>query len=69
MKRSDLEYLEKMIMEEVVKRRKLGGYSPDAEGILLIAETMMRLLQHLIDEYPEPAPTPRKAKPSAHSKP
>lgn len=52
MKRSDLQSLEKDVMKEVVKRRSLGGYSPDAEGILLLAETVMRLLQHIIDEFP-----------------
>lgn len=51
MKRQDLIALEKMIAEEVVTRRKLGGYSQDAGGILLIAEILMRLLQHTIDEY------------------
>jgi len=40
-------------MKEVVKRRNLGGYSPDAEGILLIAEIVMRILQHTIETYPE----------------
>ena len=54
MKRDDLQALEAQIMEEVVKRRKLGGYNPDAEGILLIAETLMRVIQHLIDSYPHP---------------
>lgn len=53
MKRQDLIALEKMMAEEVVTRRKLGGYSQDAGGILLIAEILMRLLQHTIDEYPE----------------
>jgi hypothetical protein len=52
MKRSDLIGLENTIMAEVVKRRKLGGYNPDAEGILLIAEILMRLLQHIVDEMP-----------------
>ncbi len=52
MKRSDLLELEKTMMKEVVKRRQLGGYSADAEGILVVCETMMRLLQHLIDDYP-----------------
>lgn len=55
MKRSDLIELEKIMMKEVVKRRQLGGYSPDAEGILTISETVMRMLQYMIDEYPEEA--------------
>ena len=54
MRRSDLETLEATIMKEVVKRRQLGGYSADAEGILTLAEAILRLLQHLIETYPEP---------------
>lgn len=53
MKRSDLQMLEAQLMKEVVKRRSLGGYSPDAEGILLIAEATMRILQHMIETYPQ----------------
>lgn len=54
MKRSDLQDLEKKVMAEVVKRRQLGGYSMEAEGILILCEVAMRLLQHAIETYPEP---------------
>lgn len=60
MKRSDLMELEKGMMKEVVKRRSLGGYSQDADGILLIAETVMKILTHIIDDM---AP-PEEAKPA-----
>jgi len=53
MKRSDLQVLEATMMKEVIRRRALGGYSVDAEGILILCETLMRLLQHIVDEYPE----------------
>lgn len=53
MKRSDLQDIEDQLMKEVVKRKGLGGYSPDADGILLIATALMRLVQHTIDTYPE----------------
>ncbi len=53
MKRSDLQDLEAMLMKELVKRRHLGGYSPDADGIMLICESTMRMLQHMIETYPE----------------
>lgn len=53
MKRADLVALEGVLMKEVVKRRQLGGYSADAEGILTIAEASLRILQHLIETYPE----------------
>ncbi len=53
MKRTDLQALEGTIMKEVVKRRALGGYSVEAEGVLTLCETMLRVLQHLIEEFPE----------------
>lgn len=52
MTREDLSDLEKKIMEEVVKRRKLGGYSVEADGILTLAEAMLKVLQHLIEKAP-----------------
>lgn len=60
MKRSDLLELEKTMMKEVVKRRALGGYSADAEGILVVCETLMRLLQYVIDDVAVPAATPKR---------
>jgi len=54
MNRTDLLELEKTMMKEVVKRRALGGYSADAEGILILSETLMRLLQHIIDDMSPP---------------
>lgn len=62
MKRQDLMDLENIVMEEVVRRRKLGGYNPDAGGILLLAEILMKLLRHTIDEYPEEAIIPDNVK-------
>ena len=43
---------EKILIDEVVKRRKLGGYSMEAEGILLLAESILAIVQHLKDELP-----------------
>ena len=61
MKRSDLQVLEATMMKEVIRRRALGGYSVDAEGILILCETLMRLLQHVVDEYPSvPEEPPQK---------
>jgi hypothetical protein len=62
MKRSDLLELEKTMMKEVVKRRQLGGYSADAEGILILCETLMRLLQYTIDSNEPDSQPKRKAK-------
>lgn len=61
MKRADLYKLEEVLMAEVVKRRSLGGYSQDADGILLIAETVLRLVQHAIDAEPSPVVVKKKA--------
>jgi hypothetical protein len=58
MKLSALVDLEKAVMAEVVKRRSLGGYNSEAESILLLSETLLRIVRHLIEEYPgEPAAT------------
>jgi hypothetical protein len=60
MKRADLQALEGLMMKEVVKRRALGGYSAEAEGVLHLCETMLRVLQHMIETYPEPQPRMKK---------
>ena len=52
MKKDDLLAVEAMLMDEVVRRRKLGGYSMEAEGILILSEAMLRLTQHLVETYP-----------------
>ncbi len=39
--------LEDILKEEVIKRRKLGGYSMEAEGILKLTETCLAIVQHL----------------------
>ena len=60
MKLSDLQKLESAIMKEVVRRRQLGGYSVEAEGVLILCETMLRVLQHIIETYPESEKAPPK---------
>jgi len=50
MKLEQLQQLESQMMEEVVKRRKLGGYSTEAEGLLLVCEHLLKLEQHLRNE-------------------
>lgn len=52
MTRDDLIELEKNIMAEVVKRRKLGGYSVEAEGLLILSEAMLKVLGYLIEKAP-----------------
>jgi len=52
MHRDDLIELEKRLMEEVVKRRKLGGYSVEAAGVLMLAESLLAITQHLKDQMP-----------------
>ena len=52
MTRDELERTEKILIDEVVRRRKLGGYSTDAEGILLLAESILAIVQHLRDSLP-----------------
>lgn len=52
MNRQDLDELEKRIMAEVVRRRKLGGYSQDAEGLLILCESMLQIIMHLKERTP-----------------
>ena len=47
MKRNDLELLEKQVTEEVVKRRKLGGFDANADTILKLSEWMLEIVRHL----------------------
>ncbi len=46
----DIERLQADMMAEVVKRRQLGGYSADAGAILMLAETNLRILDHLREQ-------------------
>lgn len=48
MTRQDLIELEKVVMEEVVKRRKLGGFDVNAETILILSEVLLKLVGHLV---------------------
>lgn len=57
MKRQALIDMEKEIMQEVVRRRQLGGYNTDAATVLLLAESVYKLIGHILDEsYPEEEP-------------
>lgn len=52
MKKEDLQDLEATMMKEVVRRRALGGYSTEAEGIMTLCEVLLRVVQHMVEEYP-----------------
>lgn len=52
MTREDLELLERSVMAQVVKRRALGGYSVEAEGVLALFEAMLHVVQHLKSKTP-----------------
>ncbi len=62
MKLSELQVLEAMVMKELVRRRSLGGYSVDAESLLIVYESLLKLVQHLISEFPTEPSTRRKYK-------
>ena len=59
MKKSELILLENRIAREVVTRRSLGGYSTDAAGLLLLAESCLLMVRHMIATYP-PRKSPAK---------
>lgn len=47
MKKADLVELEAKVMEEVVSRRKLGGFDANAATILFLTEVMLDVVRHL----------------------
>lgn len=52
MKREDLELLERKLLDEIAKRRQLGGYSTDAFALLMLTETLYEVVRHLKDNLP-----------------
>lgn len=58
MTRDQIEKIETIMVDEVAKRRKLGGYSQEAEAILMLCETMLMLTQHILGEMPLPKKRP-----------
>lgn len=50
MKKSELEELEKQVMQELVKRRMLGGFDANADTILKLTEWQFKLVQHEVDK-------------------
>lgn len=54
MTRVDLEELEKRLKVEVEKRRHLGGYSSDAECLMLLSEAIYMIVSHLREALPTP---------------
>lgn len=50
MTKPDLMLLAAKIHDEVLRRRRLGGYSQEAEGMLLLFETQLKIIDHLIKE-------------------
>lgn len=53
MKKEELEELEQILHDEYSRRRKLGGYSAEAEGLLILSEALFKITCHLNDNYPK----------------
>lgn len=52
MKREEIEDREKTLMDEIVKRRKLGEFDQSTGAILMIAEITYEILRHLRERIP-----------------
>lgn len=52
--KDDLVYLEALVMNEIITRRKLGGYSMEAEGMLTLSVVLFRLVEHMVETCPQP---------------
>jgi hypothetical protein len=48
--KSEIVDLEKRVMKEVVRRRQLGGYSAEAEGLLIDGEILLDIVRHLTEQ-------------------
>lgn len=60
MNRKEAEELEAKLIAEIVRRRPLGGYSPEAPGILLGLEVLYEVVRHIRERAPEPPPKDKK---------
>lgn len=47
MREKDLEFWENRLMDQIVNRRKIGEYSPDAMTILALCEINYELCRHI----------------------
>lgn len=52
MTRDDLDELEKALMKLVVSRRQLGGFDVNAEAILIVSESLLKITSHLREKAP-----------------
>lgn len=57
MKRRDLQELGDKLMEEIVRRRKLGGYNADAATLEMLAVSVYELTRHLLEKAPREKPS------------
>ena len=52
--RDQCEAYEKILMSEIAKRRSLGGYSPDADALLMLCTMLFELVRHMRERMPAP---------------
>jgi hypothetical protein len=52
--REKLEEYEKVLQKEIVHRRQLGGYSPDANTLQTLCEMLYELLRDARERRPQP---------------
>lgn len=52
--RDQLEGYEKILMKEIATRRPLGGYSPEADTILMLCMMMYEVCRHIREKMPVP---------------
>ena len=53
---------EDAVMKEIVTRRGLGGYSPEAGTILQLCEITLEMLRHIKETSPSMGERPEKRK-------
>lgn len=66
MTREDLEEIVKIVEKNVVRARSLGGFSTEAESLLIVWEVLLKVTRHLHESAPRKRNDPdRKTDPKA----
>jgi hypothetical protein len=52
MTREEIDYVLTIVEEQVVRARKLGGYSTEAESIMIMWEVLLKITRHLQEKTP-----------------
>jgi len=52
MNREEIDYVLSLVEAQVVKARQLGGYSTEAESLMVVWEVLLKITRHLQEKTP-----------------